>query len=144
MTQTLILGVITAMKTTHSTLKTFFGLAVVFVLTANIIGQSASAQTGRKTSSMDDRSAFATQLETQLRSAGNDVHLQLDGDQRDQLLVSSPTMSGRSVYAFVNSEAIHSQATGIGFRTVTLTNGAQRWDYDLNRESMVWTIAHSK
>ena len=132
------------MKTNPSTLKTFFGLAVVLVLTANIVGQSVSAQTGPKTFSMEDRSTFATRLETQLRSAGNDVHLQLVGDQRDQLLVEAPTMSGRSVYAFVNSDAVHSQASGLGFRTVILTNGAQSWDYDLNRESLVWNTAHSK
>ena len=132
------------MKTNPSTLKTFFGLAVVLVLTANIVGQSVSAQTGPKTFSMEDRSTFATRLETQLRSAGNDVRLQLVGDQRDQLLVEAPTMSGRSVYAFVNSDAVHSQASGLGFRTVILTNGAQRWDYDLNRESLVWNTAHSK
>jgi len=132
------------MKTNPSTLKTFFGLAVVLVLTANIVGQSVSAQTGPKTFSMEDRSTFATRLETQLRSAGNDVHLQLVGDQRDQLLVEAPTMSGRSVYAFVNSDAVHSQASGLGFRTVILTNGAQSWDYDVNRESLVWNTAHSK
>jgi len=132
------------MKTNPSTLKTFFGLAVVLVLTANIVGQSVSAQTGPKTFSMEDRSTFATRLETQLRSAGNDVRLQLVGDQRDQLLVEAPTMSGRSVYTFVNSDAVHSQASGLGFRTVILTNGAQSWDYDLNRESLVWNTAHSK
>ena len=132
------------MKTNPSTRKTFFGLAVVLVLTANIVGQSVSAQTGPKTFSMEDRSTFATRLETQLRSAGNDVRLQLVGDQRDQLLVEAPTMSGRSVYAFVNSDAVHSQASGLGFRTVILTNGAQSWDYDLNRESLVWNTAHSK
>jgi hypothetical protein len=132
------------MKTNPSTLKTFFGLAAVLVLTVNIVGQSASAQAGIKTASMEDRSAFATQLETQLRSSGNDVQLRLAGDSRDQLLVESPTMSRNSVYAFVNSDAVHTQASRLGFRTVTLTNGSQSWDYDVNRESLVWNTALSK
>jgi hypothetical protein len=132
------------MKTNPSTLKTFFGLAAVLVLTANIVGQSASAQTGPKTSSMEDRSAFATQLETQLRSSGNDVQLRLAGDQRDQLLVESPAMSRNSVYAFVNSDAVQTHASHLGFRMVTLTNGSQSWDYDVNRESLVWNTTLSK
>ena len=132
------------MKTNPSTLKTFFGLAAVLVLTVNLVGQSASAQAGAKTTSMEDRSAFATQLETQLRSAGNDVQLRLAGDQRDQLLVDSPTMSRNSVYVFVNSDTVHTQASSLGFRTVTLTNGSQSWDYDVKRESLVWNTALSK
>ena len=132
------------MKTNPFTLKTFFGLAVALVLSASIVGQSVSAQTGLKTYTMEDRSAFATRLEGQLRSAGNDVNLQLVGDQRDQLLVESPTLNGRSIYAFVNSEAVHSQASALGFQKVSFTNGGQSWDYDLNRESLVWNTAHSK
>jgi hypothetical protein len=132
------------MKTNSSTFKTFFGLAVVLVLTVNIVGQSASAQAGAQTTSMEDRSAFATQLETQLRSSGNDVQLRLAGDQRDQLLVESPTMSRNAVYAFVNSDTVHIQASRLGLRTVTLSNGSQSWDYDVNRESLVWNTALSK
>ena len=88
---------------------------------------------------MEARSVFATGIEQQLRQAGIDARVQLDGDQRDVLRVEWQGAGRRDIYAFVNSAAVRRGAQPIGFRSIVFTSGAQRWDYDLARESMVWS-----
>jgi hypothetical protein len=40
----------------------------------------------------------------------------------------------------VNS-SVSDNAKQMGFKTVVFTDGQQRWDYDVARESMVWSPA---
>jgi len=134
------------MKTTQSSLRTSASrhLAVAILLVLTSLGQPFLAHSQAGTASlvkptMEARSAFATGIEQQLRQAGIDARVQLDGDQRDVLRVEWQGAGRRDIYAFVNSAAVRSGAQPIGFRSVAITSGSQRWDYDLARESMVWS-----
>lgn len=90
--------------------------------------------------SMETRSNFATTLENQLRQRGADARIQLDGDRRDVLRVEWQGVRRSDIYAFVNSVSVQ-EAKQLGFSTIVFTNGNLRWDYDLARESMVWSPA---
>ena len=86
---------------------------------------------------METRSAFATNVEGQLRKRGVDASVQLDGDERDNLRIEFSAMTRRDVFNFVNSTMVRDAAPMIGFKSVSFTNGEKQWDYDLARESMV-------
>jgi hypothetical protein len=88
------------------------------------------------TASPDARSSFATTLERQMRSKGNDVRVQLEGDALDTLRIEWPTVHRSDIYRFVTSPAAQ-RAVRMGFSSVLFTNGSQRWEYNLTRESMV-------
>src|SRR5258708_23653829 len=85
---------------------------------------------------MEARSAFATGIEHQLRQAGIDARVQLDGDQRDVLRIEWQGAGRREIYAFVNSSAVCSGAQLIGFRSMVFSSAAQRCDYDLSSASL--------
>lgn len=120
------------------------GLALVLAYAAVVLVQPAAhAQSQPVQASMDARSSFATSLEGQLRQRGIDARVQLEGDQRDVLRVQWQSVSRQNIYSFVNSAAA-ANAASRGFRTVSFTNGEQRWDYDLARESMVWSSSSAE
>lgn len=85
---------------------------------------------------MDARSEFAVTAENQLRQRGIDANAQLQGDQRDVLLIDWRGARGSDIYAFVTSSAVR-EAAAKGFSAITFTNGKQQWEYDVSRESMV-------
>jgi len=89
--------------------------------------------------SMEARSAFATGIENQLRRAGKDARVQLDGEQREILWIEWQKVSRRDLNTFFNSAIVDSQAELVGLRTIVVTSGAQRWDYDIARQSLVWS-----
>ena len=134
------------MKTIQSNLRTsasrYLALAVLLVLAS--LGQSSLAHSQASTAqlakpTMEARSAFATSIEHQLRQAGRDARVQLEGDQRDVLHIEWRGAGRRDVFGFINSAVVRNGAQPIGFRSIVFTSGAQRWDYDLARESMVWS-----
>jgi hypothetical protein len=88
--------------------------------------------------SMDSRSVYATDVENQLRGRGIDARVQLAGDSRDVLQVEWASVRQSAIYSFVNSNVADNAKT-MGFSSIEITDGLQRWDYDLTRESMVWT-----
>jgi len=88
--------------------------------------------------SMDSRSAYATDMENQLRGRGVDARVQLAGDARDVLQVEWTSVRQSDIYSFVYSN-VADHAKKMGFSSIEITDGLQRWDYDLARESMVWT-----
>jgi hypothetical protein len=88
---------------------------------------------------METRSAFATGVEDQLRRAGFDVRVQLDGDKRDVLQIEWLGISRHDLHRFVTSSPLRGEALADGFRSVVFSSGAQRWDYNLATESMVWS-----
>jgi hypothetical protein len=90
--------------------------------------------------SMQTRSDFATRIENQLRQHGMDARVQLDGDGRDLLRVESQNLGHSDVYSIVNSLSAK-RAKQIGFSAIIFSNNKQRWDYDLARESMIWSPA---
>ena len=135
-----------AMKTIQSNLRTaasrYLALAMFLALTSLVQPSLAHSQATRAPlakSTMEARSAFATSIEHQLRQAGIDARVQLDGDQRDVLHIDWQGAARRDIYTFVNSASVRCGAQPMGFRSMVFTSGAQRWDYDLARESMVWS-----
>jgi hypothetical protein len=134
------------MKTTQSTFRITAGrsLAVATVLTIASLVPSPSAHSqvataGVPTPTMETRSAFATGVEDQLRRAGFDARVQLDGDQRDVLRIEWQGISRHDLHRFVTSSTLRGEALADGFRSVGFSSGAQRWDYNLATESMVWS-----
>ena len=103
---------------------------------------NASSQDQRPTvlATMETRSSFATHLENQLRQRGSDARVQLDGDRRDVLHVEWQGVHRSDIYNFVSSSAAQ-DARKMGFTSFTFSNGSQRWDYDLSRESMIVSAA---
>jgi hypothetical protein len=90
--------------------------------------------------SMESRSFFAIGMENQLRKQGDDARVQLDGDRRDVLLVRWAGVHRNDIFAFVSSHQA-TEARQLGFTRILVTDGRQRWDYDVTRESMVWSPA---
>jgi hypothetical protein len=132
------------MKMIKSNLGTLTGsclaLALSFAPMAQSQSKAAPQLRGTALASMETRSNFATTLENQLRQRGADARIQLDGDRRDVLRVEWQGVRRSDIYAFVNSVSVQ-EAKQLGFSTIVFTNGNLRWDYDLARESMVWSPA---
>ena len=128
------------MTMTKSHLRTLMGscLALLALAFAPIARSQSNALSQGSTAlaSMETRSSFATQIENQLRQRGADTRLQLDGDRRDVLHVEWQGVHRSDIYNFVTS-SVAQDARQMGFTSFTFTNGSQRWDYDLSRESMV-------
>jgi hypothetical protein len=118
------------------------GLAICLTITALVPASLVHAQSAvapLRTRSMEARSAFATAIENQLRQAGKDTRVQLDGDQRDVLRIDWQKVSRRDLHAFFNSATANDQAELLGLRTIVVSSGAQRWDYNVARQSLVWS-----
>jgi len=133
-------------KTSVSNLRTIItaslGLTICIATSTLVPVSLAGAQSAVAPfpiSGMEARSAFATGIENRLRRAGKDARVQLDGDQRDTLRIDWPKVSRRDLNAFFNSAIIDRQAELVGLRTIVVTNGAQRWDYDIARQSLIWS-----
>ena len=62
------------------------------------------------------------------------------GDARDVLQVEWTSVGHSDIYSFVNSN-VSDNAKQMGFTSIEFIDGQRRWDYDLARESMVWTAA---
>ena len=131
------------MKSFRAKLTTLAGCSAALaalVFTISLAQPSALAQSravARSAATMETRSAFATNIEDQLRKRGIDASVQLDGDERDTLRIEFSNMTRRDVFHFVNSTMVRDAAPMIGFKSVAFSNGEQQWDYDLARESMV-------
>jgi hypothetical protein len=129
------------MKMTKSNLATLGGCLVLASLAFVSVAQSQNYSSLINAAvSIDSRSAFATGMENQLRQRGVDARVQLDGDARDVLHVEWTTVRRGDIFYFVNS-SVAENAQQLGFTTVVFTDGQQRWDYDVARESMVWSPA---
>src|ERR1700741_89346 len=118
------------------------GCLALTVLSFTPIARSQSSVPGTThqtaVASMQTRSDFASRIENQLRQGGVDARVQLDGDSRDLLRVESQQLGRRDVYSFVNSLSVR-QAKQIGFSAIVFSNGKQQWNYDLARQSMIWS-----
>jgi len=131
------------MMTTNFRTLVGSGLALCIVAFGPIARSQSSASTPlprpAAVASMESRSGFATNLESQLRQHGADARVQLNGDRRDDLHVEWPGVRRNDIYNFVNSSAAQ-DARRMGFASFTFSNGHQQWDYDLSRESMVVSL----
>jgi len=138
------LASVTPMTTYMFKFATLLGSGAMLALVT--LGSAAQSRNTATTStqprvvaaSMETRSDFATSLESQLHARGIDARVQLDGDSRDVLRIEWPSIHRSDVRSFVTSASAQ-RARQMGFGSVVFTNGKQRWDYDLARESMVWS-----
>jgi hypothetical protein len=134
------------MKMIKSNLGTLMGGCLVLAtLSFAPVAQSQRNATplvshGGAIASMETRSDFATRVENGLRQGGVDARVQLEGDRRDVLRVDWQGIRRRDIHNFVASATIE-DAKRMGFSGIVFANGKQRWDYDLTRESMVWSPA---
>ena len=130
------------MKLSISNLATLGGclLLATLALVSAAQSQGHAWLMSSAVASMDSRSAYATDIESQLRRRGVDAHVQLAGDARDVLQVEWTSVGHSDIYSFVNSN-VSDNAKQMGFTSIEFIDGQRRWDYDLARESMVWTAA---
>jgi hypothetical protein len=134
------------MKTIKWNARTWMGSCLALAaLSFAPVAQSQSKATpvtshSNSAASMEIRSAFATATESQLRQRGIDARLQLQGDRRDVLQVEWHGIHRSDIYNFVTSSAIQ-DARQMGFSGIVFTNGKQQWEYDLAKESMIWSPA---
>jgi len=67
------------------------------------------------------------------------ARVSLEGTDKTTLRVEWQGLTPQSIYAMVTSPALGSPAKSAGLKTVVFSKGTRgRWDYDLERESMVW------
>jgi hypothetical protein len=133
------------MKMIKPNLGTLMGGGLTLALFVAPLAQSQSNPTPQAmhrsaVASMETRSHFATSVENQLRQRGFDAHVQLGGDRRDVLRVDWQGIRRRDIHSLVTSITVQ-DARQMGFTAIVFTNGTQQWDYDLARESMVWSPA---
>ena len=128
------------MKLSTANLTTLGGclLLATLALVSAAQSQSHAWLMSSADASMDSRSVYATDVENQLRGRGIDARVQLAGDSRDVLQVEWASVHQSAIYSFVNSNVADNAKT-MGFSSIEIIDGLQRWDDDLTRESMVWT-----
>ena len=125
------------MKKPFGTVMASSLVLAVFSLTPALQSQTgASVPKNSVVASVDARSDFATTIERQMRAKGVDAKVQLAGESLNVLQVEWPAVHRSNIYTFVTSPAA-GQALGMGFESVVFTNGNQRWEYNLRRESMI-------
>jgi hypothetical protein len=102
--------------------------------------------------SFEARSSLARSLQEQLAEQGIRAQVTLEGQQRNQLRIEWQGISRHAIYDLLTSPAIRDQAKPLGLKTIVLADGGgsrhcgalakadceERWDYDLDRESMTW------
>lgn len=131
------------MKITPRSLANLMGSCLVLAsLSMSTLAQSQRQAPASRPNdaSMETRSAFATAIEHQLRQRGFDARVQLQGDRRDVLHIQWQGVRRSDIYNFVTS-SIMRDARQVGFTQIVFINGQQQWEYDLARESMIWSPA---
>ena len=133
------------MKMIKPNLGTLMGGCLTLALFVAPVAQSQSDATpqplhGSSLASMETRSHFATTVENQVRQRGFDAYVQVGGDRRDVLRVDWQGIRRSDIHSFVTSITVQ-DARQMGFTAIVFTSGTRQWDYDLARESMVWSPA---
>jgi hypothetical protein len=122
-------------------------LAVATLLTLASLNQPVAIAQSRAAlvkPTMEVRSALATGIEDQLRQGGVDARVQLDGDQRDVLRIDWQGVKRQQIFAFVTSSTMRDTIQPAGFKAIVFASDQQQWEYNLARESMVWTPVQFK
>lgn len=95
---------------------------------------------------------FAKGVESQLLRRGMDARVSLEGRDQDVLRIEWHGMRGPIVYDLVNSPMLRDGAKPFGIKTILFADGGglrdcgdlakarceERWDYNVERESMIW------
>ena len=101
------------------------------------------AATIPSTSAVKARADFASNVQRQLSERGIDARVSLEGTDRDLLRIEWRELNRPFIYGFVTSPSLASDARPAGLKSVIFVNrggsGHERFDYDVQRESMIWT-----
>ena len=138
----------------------FLAIAVCLILAVRIAlnpGGRAARFSGTQPASAsavaaEARTGFAHKLENQLTQKGIPAHVTLEGQDQSQLRIEWQGISRHDIYDMVTSSTIHDDAKPLGVKSVVFADGGgsrncgsiskadceERWDYDLDRESMIW------
>lgn len=132
------------MKQTTSAFRNPFSLptllvAMVIALSAShTLAQSATLKVSTNPG-MEARVSFARSFQDQLSQKGMPAHVSLEGADKTTLRVEWQGLTPQAIYAIVTSPALSAPAKSAGLKTVVFSKGTRgRWDYDLERESMLW------
>ena len=67
------------------------------------------------------------------------AHVSLEGTDKTTLHVEWAGLTPQAIYAIVTSPELGAPAKSAGLKTVVFSDGKRgRWDYDVERESMLW------
>jgi len=132
------------MKQTRSALRNLFSLPtlrvtmVIALSASHTLAQSATSKVSTNPH-VEARVSFATSFQDQLSQKGMPAHVSLEGTDKTTLRVEWSGLTPQAIYAIVTSPALGVPAKSAGLKTVVFSNGKRgRWDYDLERESMLW------
>jgi len=126
------------MNATGSRIGHLFLLGIVLSISSLM---QAQPQTSAKV-----RANFARQFESKLLAMGIPARVTIAGKDNTMLRVQSSRLTPQRVFKVVSSRAVSEQAKGIGFKEIVFSGGAardcrecgQKWDYNIERESMTW------
>lgn len=117
-----------------------FRIALLFFLA--VMGTHCLAQSSilvTPTATSQARVAFAKNFQQDLASNGTPVQVTLSGNDKSTMRLDWRGLTSQSVYQMVTSAALSEQAKATGLKTIIFSKGTRgRWDYDVQRESMVW------
>jgi hypothetical protein len=131
------------MKQTRSTFRNTFSLplrvTMVIALSASYTWAQSATPKVSTNPDVEVRASFAKSFQDQLSKKGMPVHVSLEGTDKSTLRVAWPRLTPQAIYTIVTSPALGAPAKSAGLKTVVFSNGRRgRWDYDLERESMLW------
>lgn len=125
------------MKQTRSAFRNPFSLPTLLLIM--VIALSGSHTWAQPAASMDARVSFAKSFQDELSQKGMPAHVSLEGTDKTTLRVEWQGLTPQAIYAIVTSPALNAPAKSTGLKTVVFSKGNRgRWDYDLERESMLW------
>lgn len=135
---------LTTMKQTRSAFRNLFSLPIlritmVIALSAShALAQSATPKVSTNPH-VEARASFAKSFQDQLSQKGMPAHVSLEGTDKTTLRVEWPGLTPQAIYAIVTLPTLGAPAKSAGLKTVVFSDGKRgRWDYDLERESMLW------
>jgi hypothetical protein len=104
---------------------------------------TVQAATIPSTTAVEARADFARDVQKQLTQRGIHARVSLEGTDRDLLRIEWRELNRPFIYDFVTSPSLRSDARPVGLKSVIFANGGglgdERFDYDVQRESMIWT-----
>jgi hypothetical protein len=136
------------LPTCHTFLEVQMKAASVlrFVIATVVVGIclhcSTQPMASQKLNSGSARATFAKNFQSQLAEKGIAVQASLHDGDKPTMRVQSAGLTPRVIYGFVSSPEFSQSAKSAGIGSIVFSNGTRgRWDYDPQRESMLWQPA---
>lgn len=115
---------------------------VALVMAAAVCSSAQSAPPAALGSGLDARRSFARDFQHELANKGFAARVVLQGLEQNALRIEASGLTPESIYSLVTSPEIEQSARSIGFKTIVFAKRTRgRWDYDVQRESMLWQPA---